>query len=310
MKKIKLQELIDDNGYLKQINSVSFEDKEINNAEISRPGIELNGYLDHYQPKRVQLYGVQEFEFMKKNGINEDLLDKILLPDVPFIIFSRNQIPDSTFLKIADEHQIPVFKSEMITSKIFSTLYEYLEDKLAPETTVHGVMMSIYGTGVLIKGASGIGKSEVALELVKRGHVLVADDSVVLRKVDGETLKASAPQILKNKMEIRGIGIVDIQKLYGVTSVKVEQGLDLIIELTNSNQNIERIGTKQINEQNLDVSKEKIVIPVLTGKNISNLIEVAVADHQLKHDYNFDAAQEFVQDLNNLLITKGNYENS
>lgn len=310
MKQISLVQVVKDHPYLEQINDVKLENKTISSAEISRLGMELNGFLEHYEDKRAQLYGLQEFEFLKNTKISEDLLKKLLTKNVPFIIFARNQRPQKKFEKIATQQNIPIFVTKRITSKVFSSLYEYLEDKLAPETLVHGVMMSIYGTGVLIKGESGIGKSEVALELIKKGHVLVADDSVKLRQLDSETLISSAPDLLKNKMEIRGIGIVDIQKLFGVTSVKIEQPLDLIVELTKEKTNIERVGNKHKEEKILEVSKKKISIPVLTGKNISNLVEVAVGDYQLKNDYNYDAAQEFVDKLNNMLIEKRDSENT
>lgn len=302
MKKVSVAQLVKDNDGIKQLNSVDIDNKFIEIVEISRPGVELFGFFDYYSAKRVQLYGLQEYQVLKNKKVSEETLEQLLQSQIPLILFARDQEPPKEFLKIATTKGIPVFKGPLVTSKYFSSLYEYLEDKLAPETQVHGVMLSIYGLGVLIKGPSGIGKSEVALELIKKGHQLVADDAVKLRRVDSERLIASAPELLQNKMEIRGIGIVDIQKLYGVTSVMSEHKLDLIIELTRDDTNIERIGKNEIKEDILEVAKVKRVIPILTGKNISNLIEVAVADFQLRKYYGYNASEEFIANLNAMLL--------
>lgn len=290
-----------DNKYLKLLNEVDDLKKEITEIDISRPGIELAGDFEFATPTRIQLLGYQEVSFMDKKKINIDILNKLISPKTPAIVFSRGLIPDSNFLEIATKKGVAVFLTEEKTSKVFNKLFEYLEFELAPEKLVHGVFMKIYGEGILIKGDSGIGKSEVALELIKKGHFLIADDAVEFKKIDSETLIGTSPKLLQNKMEIRGIGIVDIQKLYGVTSVQKNCQLDLIIELTYSNENIDRIGNNISCENILDTKKNKLKIPILKGKNISNLIEVAVANFQLKEYYNYDSSNEFINNLNDHL---------
>lgn len=310
MKTIKVEQLINDNKFLKQINDVSLKDKEIEVTDILRPGVELQGFFDYYSYKRIQLYGMQEVAFLNKNKIEKNILEQLLVEEIPMIVLARNLTISDSFIELATKKNIPIFTTSHVTSKVFAILYGYLEDKLAPETRVHGVMMNIHGIGVLIQGESGVGKSEVALELIKKGHSLIADDSVILRRVDTETLISSAPKILQNKMEIRGIGIVDIQKLYGVTSVLLECKLDFIVELSQNDENIERIGNKEIKKTILEVPKKKVILPVLKGKNMANLIEVAVAEYQLRQDYGYNASEEFVNDLENLLKEKNKNENN
>lgn len=303
MNKLLISELIKDFKEFELLNNVELKSRCIENNEISRPGIELNGYFEDYEPKRIQLLGKQESNFLKKE-MDPENLKRFLDSSVPVIIFSRGYIPTTQFLNEATKKGIPICTSKKVTSKLFSELYEYIVYNLAPETRVHGVALSIYGVGVLIEGASGIGKSEVALELIKRGHFLIADDSVIVKKIDSDTLLGSAPELLKNQMEIRGIGIVDIQKLYGVTSVQIESEIDFIIELTDEKMTEERIGNDTVYEEILEVPVPKIFLSNKTGKNLSNLVEVAVADYQLKNDYNFNSSEVFIQKLDGILKRK------
>ncbi len=309
MKDLSFSKFLNDNKYLELVNEVSIENRVLLSTEIARPGVSLTGHFDFFSNERIQIFGLQEYTFLE-NYVSDEILRKFIEQKPPLIIFSRDKYPCERFLKLANEFSIPVCISSKNTSKLFTKVHDYLEYELAPETTEHGVMLNIFGKGVLIKGPSGIGKSEVALELIKKGHILVADDMVVFKKIDTDTLLAQAPDILKSKMEIRGIGIVDIQKLYGVTSVLLKDKLDLIIELTDCMQNIDRIGNEYLFEEILDIKKKKIKIPILTGKSISNLIEVAVANYQLEEDFDYKASEEFTRNLNNLLISKENNGNN
>lgn len=305
MEKISFYKFLDENKYLRLVNKVDISDKFLYSSEIARPGVALTGHLEFFDEDRIQLFGLQEFTFLQ-DFVSDDILRAYLEKEPPLIIFARSNIPCKRFLDIADELKIPVLVCEINTSKVFTKIHDYLEYELAPQTKVHGVMLNIFGKGVLIKGQSGIGKSEVALELIKKGHILIADDMVNLKKTDTETLMGEAPDLLKSKMEIRGIGIVDIQKLYGVTSVLLQDKLDLIIELTESLEGIDRIGNTYLYEEILSVKKKKIKIPIFKGKSISNLIEVAVANYQLEEDHKYNASEEFTKNLNDLLITKEN----
>ncbi len=303
MGKLSFSKFLKDNDYLKLVNDIPLEKRTLCSSEISRPGVSLTGHFDYFSNERIQIFGLQEYTYLE-NYVSDDILREFLKQKPPLIIFARDKFPCDRFLNLANEFAIPVCISEKNTSKLFTKVHDYLEYELAPETTVHGVMLNIFGKGVLIKGASGIGKSEVALELIKKGHILVADDMVVFKRIDTDTLLAQAPDILKSKMEIRGIGIVDIQKLYGVTSVLLKDKLDLIIELTDEQKNIDRIGNEYLFEKILDIKKKKIKIPILTGKSISNLIEVAVANYQLEEDFDYNASEEFTKNLNNMLQKK------
>lgn len=301
MDKISIKELVKVNNY-KPINDVNVEEIFIEENEIARPGLSLIGETKHLPQRRVMLFGLQEFSYLE--NVKEEHLKKMFKLDIPLIIFTRNNIPNKMFLELAQKNNVPVYVCEDGTSKVFKEVYEYLTFKLAPETQVHGVFLDVYGKGVLIKGKSGIGKSEVALELIKKGHYLVADDMVILKNTDTNVLIGEAPELLQNKMEIRGIGIVDIQKMFGVTSVLVEAKLDLIINLTDDNSNVDRIGNDYLYEEILGVKKKKLNIPILKGKNISNLIEVAVANFQLSDDYGYNSSEEFVKKLDEMLIKK------
>lgn len=276
--------------------------KEITTPEISRPGLELTGYFNYFPNLRVQVMGLNEVTYLEKNDYDDQIIDQFLDEKVPLIVFCRGLIPPKKFLELANKRNIPVATTKRATSKVYSEIYSYLEYQLAPETQVHGVLVSVFGHGVLIKGGSGIGKSEVALELINRGHFLVADDAVVLRQIDEDLLIGSAPSLLKNRLEIRGVGIVDIQKLYGVTKVLSSKSLSLVVELKTMEGNEDRIGSNMLVEKILDCEVPKIQIPITAGRSISNLIEVATANFELKTEHGYDSASAFVDDLNNLLI--------
>lgn len=277
-------------------------DKQITATELSRPGLELTGYFLYFPNLRVQIIGTNEGTYFEKINYDEKILDSFLDPKIPLIVFCRGIVPPKKFIDLANERKIPICTTNRPTSKVYSEIYNYLEYELAPETQVHGVLVSVFGHGVLIKGGSGIGKSEVALELINRGHFLVADDAVVLRQIDDDLLIGSAPTLLKNRLEIRGVGIVDIQKLYGVTKVLSSKRLSLVVELRAMDGKEDRIGSSMLTEKILEVEVPKIQIPITAGRSISNLIEVATANFELKTEHGYDSAASFVEDLNKLLI--------
>ncbi|MFV0288190.1 MAG: HPr(Ser) kinase/phosphatase [Mycoplasmatales bacterium] len=299
MDQVSLKLLIEENKYLEVLNETDLENMYVEETEISRPGLALVNQFGHFSENRVLLFGDPEYYFVDE--VEEEVLNTLMSKKIPLIIFTRGNRPSERFLKIANKYNKTVCLTDLITSTVFHKIHEYLEEKLALQTQVHGVMLNIHGKGVLLQGASGIGKSEVALELVKKGHILIADDMVILKNIDGSKLVGEAPDLLKSKMEIRGIGIVDIQKLFGVTSVLLKENLDLIIELTNSELEVDRIGNNYQYKEILGVKKKKINIPVMAGKNLSSLIEVAVANFQLAEDYGYSSSEEFIKSLNNML---------
>ncbi len=285
-------------------NSKTLE-RDINFSDISRPGLELTGYFDYFPKQYVQILGRNEVTYLEKIEYDNNIINQLIVEEVPLIVFCRGLVPPKKFIKLANERNVPIFLSKRSTSRVLSEIFNLLDYELAPTTQIHGVLMSIYGQGVLIKGASGIGKSEVALELLNKGHFLVADDAVLIKKLDDEILIGSAPELLKNRLEIRGVGIIDVQKLYGVTRVIPTKKIVLVIELKTLDGNEERIGTITKSEDILSCNVPKIQIPITAGRSISNLIEVAVANFELKKYYNYDSAKCFVNDLNEMLRNKG-----
>lgn len=303
LKKIKVNEFLKQNKYLYKLNEIN-SDIQFETTEIYRPALAFYSKFKYSSRGGVQIIGNQEFEFLDK--LNVDDINNFFAEGLSLVIFARDKQPSEEFLKVAKEYDILVCKSTLATSKVFSKVHKFLEMFLAEETQLHGVMLSISGKGTLIKGASGVGKSEVALELIKRGHLLISDDQIIVKKLDNDTLSCEPPEILRNKMEIRGIGIVDIQKLFGVTSVSLSKEIDLIIELTDKAEAVDRIGNAYLYETILGVKKKKITIPILSGKNIANLVEVAVANYQLAEDYNYNSSEEFIELLNETLKNKKN----
>ncbi len=306
MKEITIERIVAENKCLTLVTDEHTLDNVVSTNEISRPGIEITGHIEFFPYRRIQLFGFQEVNYL--NSLDEkerrDNIRKFLKADIPLIVFARGLEPDPEFLAIANDLDIPICVANQPTSKVFTVLYSFLEYELAPETQVHGVLVSIFGLGVLIKGKSGVGKSEIALELIHNGHFLVTDDSVVIRKTDESTLIGTAPELLRNRLEIRGIGIVDIQKLYGVTKVIQKKRINLVVELKPMTGTEDRIGNVPKIETILDTDLPKIEIPVHGGRSISNMIEVAVANFELREEYGYDSAESFVNDLNRILHEK------
>ena len=205
----------------------------ITQPDINRPALQLAGYFEHFEATRLQIIGFVEYTYME--GLPEDrkkdIYKEFLSFDIPAIVFCRELVPDPVFLKIAQEEKVPVLMTRKSTSAMMAEIIRWLNVKLAPCISIHGVLVDVYGEGVLITGESGIGKSEAALELIKRGHRLVSDDVVELRKVSDETLIGSAPDITKHFIELRGIGIIDVKTLFGVSSVRDTKNIDLVIKL-------------------------------------------------------------------------------
>ncbi len=303
MSSITIEKILTDLNFLELKTASHTLDNKVSITEISRPGIEITGHLAYFPFRRIQLFGYQEINYLNSlsKSEREENIKKYLHPDIPLIVFARGLQPDPYFLNLANEYDIPICVSKIETSKLFTLLYSYLEYELAPQTQVHGVLLSIYGMGVLIKGKSGVGKSEIALELINRGHYLITDDSVVIKKTDEHTLIGSAPELLKNRLEIRGIGIVNIQKLFGTTKVLPKKTIDLVIELRPMTGNEDRIGNNSEIETILGTKITKIIIPVNVGRSVASLVEAAVANYELKKFHNYDSAAVFIEDLNKIL---------
>ncbi|MCM1025914.1 MAG: HPr(Ser) kinase/phosphatase [Roseburia sp.] len=280
---------------------------KIRQPDINRPALQMAGYLKHFEATRLQVVGFVESSYFedlpeeRKREVCEELMNY----DVPAFVFCRELVPDPIFLEAALEHRIPILSTKKTTSSFMAEAIRWLNVKLAPCISVHGVLVDVYGEGVLITGESGIGKSEAALELVKRGHRLVTDDVVELRKVSDDTLIGSAPEVTKHLIELRGIGIVDIKALFGASSVKDTQSIDLVIRLEewDKDREYDRLGLEETYTEYLG---NKIVchnIPIRPGRNIAIICESAAVNHRQKK-MGYNAAQELYTRVQNSLTRK------
>ena len=278
--------------------------KEITTADISRPGLERTGYFDYYSPERLQLLGMKEWTYlMKMTSHNRyQVLTEMIKPETPAIIVARKLEVPEEMLAAAKEKGIAILQSHISTSRLSGEMSWYLDSCLAERTSVHGVLMDIYGMGVLIQGDSGIGKSETGLELVKRGHRLVADDRVDVFAKDEETLWGEPAEILRHLLEIRGVGIIDVMSLYGASAVKGSSQVQLVIYLENfeSGKVFDRLGNGNEEIELSGVKIPRVRIPVKTGRNVSVVIEAAAMNYRAKQ-MGFDATKTFEERLSKLI---------
>ena len=278
--------------------------KEITTSEIMRPGLEMAGYFDYFTPERIQLFGMKEWSYMMTVvGDNRyDLLKKVMAKETPVVIVARNLEIPSEMVAAAKKADIVLLQSREATSRLNSVLTSFLDERLAERTTVHGVLMDIFGVGVLIQGASGIGKSETGLELVKRGHRLVADDRVDVFQRDAFTLSGEPAEILRNMIEIRGVGIIDVMSLFGAGAVKDSTDIDMAIylEYYDKEKAFDRLGNAPTIVEFSDVEVPQTRIPVKTGRNVSVIVEAAVMNFRAKQ-MGFDATKTFEDRLTDLI---------
>ena len=276
------------------------EEYFVESEDVNRTGLPLAGYFEYFPYERIQIIGKTEYTYFQNisKKEREEVLDKFFSYEIPVLIVTRGLAVDKDIIKKAKKYQRIVLSSKSNTTRFINRLSNYLDSKLAPHVTIHGVLVDVYGIGVLIKGESSIGKSETALELIQKGHRLVADDAVEIRKVDESRLVGQAPELLKHYMEIRGIGIIDVKSLYGVGAIKNQKAIDLVIELENWNQKkyYDRLGLDREYEEILGKEIEKLVIPVKPGRNTSMIIEVAAMNFRQK-GMGIDAAKEFTEKL-------------
>lgn len=279
----------------------------VTQPDINRPALQMAGYFEHFEATRLQIIGFVEYTYM--DGLEEstkrERFQKLLSNDIPSIVFCRELKPDPIFLEIALKEGIPLLSTKKSTSSFMAEIIRWLNVELAPCIRVHGVLMDVYGEGVLITGESGIGKSEAALELIKRGHRLVTDDAVELRKVSDETLVGSAPDITKHLIELRGIGIVDVKALFGASSVMDTQQVDLVIHLEDwdKEKEYDRLG---LEENYTEYLGNKIVchdIPIRPGRSLAIICESAAVNHRQKK-MGYNAAQELYTRVQNSLTRR------
>ena len=301
---ITVRDLIDKLRLKVVYGNESLFEKEITTADISRPGLEMTGYFDYYTPERIQLVGMKEWSYLIKmtSHNRHQVLRKMFQPETPVLIIARDlEVPEEMLLA-AEEKQIAILSSRVPTSRLSGELSSYLDSLLAERTSVHGVLMDIYGMGVLIQGDSGIGKSETGLELVKRGHRLVADDRVDVFARDEMTLWGEPAEILRHMLEIRGVGIIDVMSLYGASAVKDSSQVQIAVYLENytKEQTYDRLGNNAEEIEFCGVTIPRIRIPVKTGRNISVVIEAAAMNYRAK-EMGYDATKTFEDRLTQLI---------
>lgn len=278
--------------------------RPITTSDISRPGIEMAGFFTYYPAKRLQLLGRTELSFFEQlsNYDKEDRMEKLCTYDTPGIIISRGLEAPKELLAAAEKVGVPLLRSNMTTTRLSSSITTFLDSHLAPMTAVHGVLVDIYGIGVLITGNSGVGKSETALDLVRRGHRLVADDSVEIRQVEEGTLVGRSPELIQHLLEIRGLGIINVMTLFGAGAVRPFKRIALCInlELWDQNKAYDRLGLEEEKMKIIDSEITKLTVPVRPGRNLAVIIEVAAMNFRLKR-LGIDAAQEFSERLTSVI---------
>lgn len=276
----------------------------VSKQDINRTGLQFAGYFEYFVYDRIQIVGKTEYNFFSRmdQETRDKVLDKFFSYEIPALIVSRNLEVKPDVLKYAKKYKRVILSTKRNTTRLINKLSNYLDDRLAAHTTLHGVLVDIYGTGVLIRGESGIGKSETALELVQRGHRLVADDAVEIKKLDDERLVGKSPELLRHFLEIRGIGIIDVRSLYGVGAIKNTKKIDIIVHLEGWDETkyYDRLGLDKEYEEILGTKVEKLVVPVKPGRNTAMILEVAAMNFRQKR-MGYDAAKEFTKKLATLI---------
>ncbi|MCE7793139.1 HPr(Ser) kinase/phosphatase [Salipaludibacillus sp. CUR1] len=304
MAEVTAKDLIEEFDFklLNDEDAVAF--RPVSTSDISRPGIEMAGYFTYYPAKRIQLLGKTEMSFYDEldRETQVERMEGLCTYDTPAIILSRGLEAPESLKEAADRVGVPVLSSPITTTRLSSQLTTFLESRLAPMTAIHGVLIDIYGIGVMITGSSGVGKSETALDLVRRGHRLVADDSVEIRQEHDGILVGRAPDLIKHLLEIRGLGIINVMTLFGAGAVRNYKriGLSIDLEIWDQKKQYDRLGLDEETIKIFDTHLPKITIPVRPGRNLAVIIEVAAMNFRLKR-MGINAAEQFSERLNNVI---------
>ena len=282
--------------------STDYESIRLTVEDVSRPGLQLAGYFDHFEPMRLQILGNVEVSYIQKETPQERaaIFDQFFSYKPPALLYARNFPVDPQCLEMARKHSITILRSGEATASLASNIIAYLRSALAPRITRHGVLVEVYGEGLLLVGDSGVGKSETALELLKRGHRLIADDAVEIRKLSNASLVGTAPDLIRNYIELRGIGIINVAKLFGMGAVRTENEINLVVNIVpwNTQEPYDRLGLEDQHTEILGVQVPVNTIPVTAGRNLAVILEVAAMNNrQRKLGYN--PAKEFTDQIDN-----------
>ena len=295
MQTVSLNKMIEKLELKNLVPEVETDGIEISSPDINRPALQLAGYFEHFACERVQIVGYVEYTYLKSldKEVKMRNYERFLSSKIPCVIYASRTEPDEEMIELAKKYKKPLLFSDRMTSPLMAEVIRWLNVELAPCISIHGVLVDVYGEGILIMGESGIGKSEAALELIKRGHRLITDDVVEIHKVSDDTLVGTSPEITRHFIELRGIGIIDVKTLYGVESVKETQNIDLVIKLEewNKDKEYDRLG---LNEEYTEFLGNKVVchsIPIRPGRNLAIIVESAAVNHRQKK-MGYNAAQE------------------
>ena len=295
MKGVQLSKMVQELNLHNKTPDVDISKKRITLPDINRPALQLTGYLEHFENERVQIIGYVEYTYLLHLSREKKMeaFERFVASKIPCVIFSTKTEPDEDMINLAIKYDVPIFVTDQTTSTFMAEIIRWLNVELAPCISIHGVLVDVYGEGVLIMGESGIGKSEAALELIKRGHRLVSDDVVEIRRVSDATLVGSAPDITRHFIELRGIGIIDVKTLFGVESVKDTQSIDLVIKLEewDKDKEYDRLG---LEEEYTEFLGNRVVchsLPIRPGRNLAVIVESAAVNHRQKK-MGYNAAQE------------------
>ena len=281
--------------------STDYSSIRITVEDVARPGLQLAGFFDHYEPMRLQVMGNVEMSYMTKLSHSDRcaIFDRLFSYKFPALLIARGIAPHEEMLEMAKKYNITILSTQETTSAIVSSIITYLKDALAPRVTRHGVLVEVYGEGIFLTGDSGIGKSEAAVELLKRGHRLIADDAVEIRKVSTNSLMGTAPALIRNYVELRGIGIINVAKVFGMGAVKHDNAIDLVVNIVpwNTQQAYDRLGLEDHYSEILGVKVPMYTIPITPGRNLAVILEVAAMNNRQKK-MGYNAAVEFTEQIN------------
>lgn len=294
-RKVPLKHIIEEVGLRVVTAPEGYEDREIVTCEINRPALQLTGFFDAFDENRIQIIGMVEMNYLKTftPQERESSLDKLCSTGIPLLVVTRGMDPYPEMVAAAKKYKVTLAQTNIDTSDFTATLISYLNVEMAPYIYQHGVLVEVYGEGVLLLGNSGVGKSETAIELVKRGHRLIADDSVEIKRVSSKTLVGTAPEIIRHYIELRGIGIVDVRRLFGMGSVKLTEKIDMVVHLEPWRKDVvyDRMGLETEYTNILGINVPSVTIPVKPGRNLAIIVEVAAMNNRQKK-LGYNAAKE------------------
>ena len=298
---VKLGKIIKEFGLEVLRGGTGYENRAIETEDVNRPGLQLTGFFDYFDPSRLQVIGKAETTYL--TGLTPEArresFERLLSQDITALIITRGIDPFPECMEMAERYDRTVLRSQETTSALMSTLIASLKSYLSPQITRHGVLVDVYGEGVLLLGESGVGKSETAIELVKRGHRLIADDAVEIKRTAAMNLMGTAPELIRHYIELRGIGVIDVRRLFGMSAVKDEAVIDMVINLEQWKDGAlyDRLGLEELYTTILDVQVPSLTVPVKPGRNLAVIVEVAAMNNRHKK-MGYNAALEFTKQIN------------